>query len=324
MQDIAVLLVAYRREANLKRIFDLCVQAGVPRIYISLDGARGVHDQEDVAKTQKMAQELMRDSAVKVYLNIGLVNLGAARSVISGCSWAFSREDCLIILEDDCIPSVQFFQFCSDAKKFLESDSDVYLVSGSQFAPQELLGSKWVLSRYPLIWGWMTSREKWEILMRTVLAFEQRIPGKSLASYIESSYWNAGTRRAMEGYIDAWDIPVSSAVQKLQGMVIQPAQNLVTNIGRDQAATHTRTKSEFLGKISEDYISCAHKPAYSKEVDTWYRRFFYKIQLRHLFTVRFTKLLDRLNMTSRVREPLGQFLLEVIATNEKSQDTFYQ
>lgn len=324
MQDIAVLLVAYRRDANLRRIFDLCVQAGVPRIYISMDGARGVQDQEDVARTQKMAQDLRRDSASNVFLNISAVNLGAARSVISACGWAFKHEDYLIILEDDCIPSLPFFEFCADAKRFLETDSDIFMASGSQFAPKELLGSKWALSKYPLIWGWMTSREKWQVLMSKVLDCEQIIPRKDLPSYIEYSYWNAGARRSMEGYIDAWDIPVSMAIQQLQGMVIHPSQNLVTNIGQDLAATHTKSESEFLGKISGDYISCRDKPAYSKEVDTWYRESFYKIRSRHLFTVRFTKLLDRLKLNSRVREPLGQFLREIIPTSGKSQDTFYQ
>jgi len=309
--DIAVLIVAYRRAENLQLILDLCLKARVKRIYISLDGSSGEHDAEDVKRTQQIANLFNLSTGQDVKIKINSTNVGAARSVISGCNWAFNNEDFLIILEDDCIPNLDFFDFCRESKIFLENDSKIYIASGSQFAPIDFTDSEWLLSRYPLIWGWMTSRDKWvklwaNILMNPSLKLSQR-----RRFVIDDVYWRAGARRALEGYIDAWDIPIAWSIHNLNGFVIQPAQNLITNLGHDSVATHTRDESQFLGRLTGKFVISGKEPHHYPVIDKWYRQHFYRIRYRHTLSTQITKVMDRLNINKKVRHSLLEYLIAI-------------
>lgn len=309
--DIAVLIVAYRRAENLQLIFDLCLRAGVKKIYISLDGSDGEHDVEDVMRTHQVANLINSNFSPNVEIKVSSTNVGAARSVISGCNWAFRHEDFLIILEDDCIPSLDFFEYCRVSKNYLVNDTEIYIVSGSQFAPNTLMDANWLLSKYPLIWGWMTSREKWINLWDNILMDPTLKLNRHRCSVIEDNYWRAGARRALEGYIDAWDIPIAWSIHDLNGFVIQPAQNLITNVGHDSVATHTSDDSQFLGRLSGNFVKSGKDPCISPVIDKWYRQHFYRIRFRHILSTRFTKFMDRLNINKKVRHPLLVFLNEI-------------
>ncbi len=309
--DIAVLIVAYRRAENLQLILDLCLEARVKRIYISLDGSSGEHDADDVKRTQQIAKLFNLSAGQNVEIRVNSTNVGAARSVISGCNWAFHNEEFLIILEDDCIPNLDFFDFCRESKMFLENDSRIYIASGSQFAPIDFTDSEWLLSRYPLIWGWMTSRDKWVKLWANILMDPSLRLSQHHCSVIEDTYWRAGARRALEGYIDAWDIPIAWSIHNLNGFVLQPVQNLITNLGHDSVATHTRNDSQFLGRVTGKFAISGKEPQHNSVIDKWYRQHFYRIRFRHILSTRITKFMDRLNINRKVRHSLLEFLIEI-------------
>ena len=48
--DYAALIITYRRYANLEKLVDLCLDAGISRIYISSDGLKDDTDRNSVGE----------------------------------------------------------------------------------------------------------------------------------------------------------------------------------------------------------------------------------------------------------------------------------
>ena len=57
-------------------------------------------------------------------------NLGCRKGVTAGIDWFFSNEEMGIILEDDCIPSLSFFQFCDQMLLEYQFNEKVFMISG--------------------------------------------------------------------------------------------------------------------------------------------------------------------------------------------------
>jgi len=300
----AALIITYRRFSHLEKLVDLCLQAGIPRIYISSDGSKNHVDRDAVFAVRKELARLCDLHAGKIIVNLRTQNLGAAVNVLSSCDWVFDHEDFVLILEDDCIPSIDFFFFVLDYKDSLISDKDLYLICGSQFAPKNITNNSVSTSIYPMVWGWATSREKW-------FGLTTRMRMRDFSKFClfkftsnDKTFWRAGARRAFAGYVDAWDIPLVKAVRDLNGKVIVPGSNLVSNIGGDEHATHTIAGSKWLNGETKKYISNVYKLEYNEALDTWIRRSIYEIGIRHQITTRVTFVIDKLGINKRKSDPL--------------------
>ena len=110
---IAVLVIGYRRKDNIKKILEICATNKVYRIYVALDGPKqdsgsGLIDNLEIQRVIDAFERIYAGEVKKFYHDS---NLGCAASVLSACDWAFKTAENLIILEDDCIPTSDFFNF---------------------------------------------------------------------------------------------------------------------------------------------------------------------------------------------------------------------
>jgi hypothetical protein len=302
--DSAALIITYRRFSHLEKLVDLCLQAGISRIYISSDGSKSHLDRDAVIAVRQELSRICDLHAGKIIVNLRTQNLGAAVNVLSACDWVFSKENFAVVLEDDCIPSKDFFSFVSDYKDTLLIDKDLYLICGTQFAPTNITNNLTSKSIYPMVWGWATSRDRWVTLTTHMLSKNfSRFRFFKLTNN-DKTFWRAGARRAFEGYVDAWDIPMVKAIRDLNGKVLVPGSNLISNVGGDEHATHTFSGSKWLyGKI-EPYFSNDEKVYENEGLDDWIKKSIYGIRMRHQLSTRATFLIDRLSVNRTKKKPL--------------------
>ena len=289
----AVLIVAYRRYENTKKIIDLCILNGIPRIYVVVDFPANEKSEAafDVARMKEQIIDVSNSSLIPIQYRFRESNSGCAASILSACDWFFEHEDFGIILEDDCIPSNGFFQMISCYKEQLISNKDIWMICGTQFAPESLFPSEAALSKYALIWGWASSSSKWNVISQSLRDSNKFESYRNLISP-ESIYWNAGSRRAINGFVDVWDTAVLNAMHQRKKYAILPKKSLVQNIGNDPAATHTKDASPWLNRDVGTFHPDGTEAKYSKAVDQWLNANFYKISARHILTTRITFLLD--------------------------------
>jgi hypothetical protein len=289
-----VLIVGYQRVDAIRDILTLCANAGVRDVLLSIDFPRNLSSAE-IENHHAIRELVIEKQQYFQSLSTRFLreNVGCSANVLSACDWAFDLFESVAVLEDDCIPSLAFFQFCEDADVFLSLEKDVLLACGTQFCPEILTHGKPFTSKYALTWGWFTQSTKWKIIKQQLVSRSEAIGVNLLSLNKDHVYWSEGARRAYLGYVDVWDTALVSLLQHTNYLALLPAGNLVTNIGNDVVATHTGMDRTWTQLPSVEYFSNSLLTITSNDsADAWLRKNFFKIRSRHLFTTRFTRLID--------------------------------
>jgi len=300
----SALIVAFRRPANLSRLIESCLSNEVERIYIHLDGPRSASSEQETRACLLIAQTFQKQYPRSIRIRHSRQNLGTAVAVLSACNWIFEEEDYALILEDDCIPSDCFFKFVQQTESLVTTSPQVFAASGTQLAPSHLFQGEVCLSAYLMIWGWATSRDKWRQMFDELTTIDLKSMNRGSLSLAEFAYWRAGARRALQGLVDAWDIPLMLNFRLNNRVVVAPKHNLVTNIGADLVAINTDSRSKFTNVPLGRYQGFSIPPAYNPALDEWIRNQVFGISRRHLFSTKLTFLQDcKLGFSSK-RGPL--------------------
>lgn len=301
----ALLIIAYLRPDNLKRILDVAHRAKVSSIFISIDIPKSPTDSQTSIslRVRQVAEEFKNNTDSEVVIFLRQTNAGCSPAVLSSCDWFFSQINEGIVLEDDCIPDLDLFSYFKDSMTYINDNDDIWLACGTQFAPSSICAS-WQKSKYPLTWGWATNRKKWHE-MSTALRKNERLSHRGTGiPILEFIYWRAGARRAYAGYSDAWDTPFVYKMLTHKKFAILPSVSFVTNIGSDSVATHTNVNSMGLNRPVGEYQPTSSAPMANPDLDYWLKENFYRIRFRHLFTTQITLLIDLFTRKKNVEDTL--------------------
>lgn len=308
---MAVAIPAYRRSDLLQALLETLPADRVSRVYVSIDGARAGAEGE-VAATLATARAFASSAAFEVLIHALPENVGAATNVLGSVAWMLRYEERGVVLEDDCHPIPEFFDFIGAALDLHAGDAHVWLACGTQVAPPALIGGTHVLSTYPLIWGWGTTRAKWSAARH---ALDAVLPATGSARWLRGlfaspseRYWHGGMRRSAEGRVDAWDLPLVYAMRRGGGLAVLPRTPLVSNVGDDERATHTAHEARWtrLQPMPVGLPLSTASASDGAEVERWLERNLYGISARHLVSTGVRWLLDR--RTPAIRPPLARRL----------------
>ena len=246
--NLASLIIGYSRPERLKNQLELLSKVGISKIYIVIDGQKR---ENPVLKMdfENIITNFSNRNSVKISCWFRTKNLGTAVSIITALDWFYSKEKKGIVLEDDVLPSIDFFQFMSGALDSIECDESVWLVSGNQFFESNIDSPQNTWANYPLIWGWGTHEHKWQDMRKAILSdpliFKKKIPQNV------RNFWRTGFSRARECRIDSWAILLAAQMRSRDKFCLLPAVNLVTNIGMDAVASHTTHPNWTINKATE-------------------------------------------------------------------------
>jgi len=160
----AVLFVVFNRLNTTKQVFAAIRKAKPYRLYVAADGPR-VAKSGEVAKV-KAVRDYVRenidwDCEVKTLFREN--NLGCKYAVSSAVDWFFENEEMGIILEDDCLPHPDFFDFCAKLLECHVHDDRVSVVTGNNFQNGIKRGGfAYYFSKYSHCWGWASWRRAWQ------------------------------------------------------------------------------------------------------------------------------------------------------------------
>lgn len=270
--NAAVAFFVFNRPTTTRRVFE-AIAAARPRILmIVADGPRKDRssDEQSCVEARAIAEHV--DWPCDVRLLYADHNLGCRRRMSSGLDWVFRQVDEAIILEDDCLPSAEFFSYCDTLLNHYRYDQRVMHIAGSS----SQLGnarteSSYYFSKYTHIWGWATWRRAWQFYDVNMASWPNLRAAPAIKDWFDSDleeiYW---TRLFDELYsgADTWDGQWTYACLRQNGLAAVPACNLVSNIGFGPDATHTHGSSPFadlplgrLGAINHPDSMIRHKVA---------------------------------------------------------------
>lgn len=254
--DTPIALFMYNREATLVEVLNVLVHFSPPILFLIGDGPKEhvSNDRKKVARAREIALSRLKNHNLDV--KFAPKNLGLLDSFVGGFEYVFSKVDRCIFLEDDTVPSPEFFHFCDELLEVYKSNPRVTSISGTNLLGKEsetLLGieseTSFYFSRYPQIWGWATWRHKWiSNYDSSIQDWRLRRGSKKYCRKLGNSdsirYWSKKFDSIVNGSLNTWDAQVAHMFFYNDFLSVIPSSNLVTNIGfNNPDATNTRGRS---------------------------------------------------------------------------------
>ncbi len=242
--ETPILLLVFNRPDMTRNILGILSELQPTRLYIVADGPRMGNDVDQTRcdAVKKLCLEINWECSVNRLYRIK--NMGAARSVGGGIDWFFEQEEMGIILEDDCVPGNNFFQFCEELLLKYQKDQRIFHIGGNNFNLSKTYGDEdYYFSIFNHIWGWATWKRAWkhyhfDIDIEDISKMNAFIKNREILLYFKNQFDNA-----IQGRVDAWDYRWTFACWKNHGLSVVPNKNLVSNIGFGDDATHTKNIS---------------------------------------------------------------------------------
>ena len=240
-----VLIIAFNRPEQTQALVNALRTVQVPRLYVAADAPRDnvPSDSDACARTLEIFQTV--DWECKVSFKVNKKNKGSYTTIPLAIDWFLSNEIEGIILEDDCIPSSSFFNFCDVLLEKYRDNENAMWINGSNVGFQSSSTTiGFMESIYGISWGWATWRGSWNLMRRRIEAPPRNgIDKKLLSKYLGRRFLAQLFWRAMFKYaytIRNWDYRALYGMWESGGIAFTPTVNLISNIGAANGAVHGR------------------------------------------------------------------------------------
>ena len=265
MSKKAVLFIIFNRPETTERVF-AAIRAYQPeRLFVAADGPRPDRpgDKEKCAAARKL---INCDWPCEVHTRFLDANAGCRNAVSGGVGWFFDRVEEGIVLEDDCLPSPEFFRFAEAALERYRDVPEVMHISGVNFQQRP---TEAYFSTIPHIWGWASWRRAWrcyDVDMRDYPThreeLEHTLPGTPYLRWLLLRMMEKTFSRSP--YFDTWDVQWHYTLAKLGALALTPGVNLVSNLGG--SGTH-QVGDELCGRAFGELAERFELPEFTGKAD---------------------------------------------------------
>lgn len=263
--DVPILLIMFNRPAQSLKVFERIREVKPKSLYLAVDGPRP-NRQGEMLEVQRCREiKKLVDWPCKIYTLFRGLNLGCKVAVSSAISWFFENVEAGIILEDDCLPDFTFFGYCRLLlDKYSNEDRVMHISGANLYSGQEWDTNSYFFSRIPHIWGWATWRRAWNAYDVAMSDYPQQKKNhfikRIVDNYFSRAYWRMAFDETYSGKMNTWDYQWVYTIWKSNGFCITPNQNLISNIGFGEGATHTTTSTPFanLPTVSIEVNAMSH------------------------------------------------------------------
>lgn len=280
--DKPVLLITFNRPEYTRQMLKALKQANVKNLFIFKDGPRP-NNEDDFLKSKEI-ENLIKNIDWDCHIETLFLNnnLGCGYGPFTAISWAFSKVDELIILEDDCIPTVAFFNFCSLLLDKYRNNPKIRHISGRSPLTGHTVFSTYdfIYTQYAPTWGWATWKRVWEnfdLQMRELQNFFNTGGySNQFSSSKEASFFNRRYRKVLKNtkaVFHIWDYQYGLHSRSNDSLAIVPSKNLISYIGIEGTHPVSYNSSYTLLQATEEFSPQKH-PDTIKLIDSYEKEYF--------------------------------------------------
>ncbi len=241
--EVPVLILGFNRPEDCRKVIQELRKIKAKEVFFSVDGPRpgSVTDPDRVRAVQELTSLFDWDCNLHVrFLN---ENLGCKLAISTGITWFFENVEEGIILEDDCVPNRDFFQFCRRMLSKYRDNENVMHISGTSYLPKHSNPDyNHYFSSLHEVWGWATWKRAWKHFDLNIKYLEPSKEFSLLRNYFGSRLVAKWFQRYIEDSksptCTLWSTYWSYAIIERGALSITPCVNLVQNIGFQENATH--------------------------------------------------------------------------------------
>lgn len=241
----------FNRPEHTRRVFARIREARPERLFLIADGPRKDAEAAKCDAARKVVDEI--DWPCEVQRNYAPANMGLRRRLESGNDWVFEQVPEVIMLEDDCLPDLSFFRYCTELLALYRDEPRVMAICGDCHVQASPGPASYYFSRFAYYWGWATWARAWRHYDRDLAGWKDRETRnaflQSCETLDERLFWRRTFWRVQRGALDSYGYRWTFSVRVQNGLSVNPVVNLVQNIGFGPDSTHTRDARDPLGKL---------------------------------------------------------------------------
>ena len=257
-KEIGVLYLFFNKIETTALVLEKILEAKPSVLLLAQDGPRpeNQYDKDAVPECREKVEKLIEkiDWPCKIYRNYSEINMSCDPREFSAISWAFQIVDKLIILEDDCLCSDSFFPYMEELLIRYELDERIGMICGMErFGKNPYCDDSYYFTQACSGCGWGTWKRCWndvEEISKDYDYLDDKNFIQNLNYYIKKCYlkvysdyitksqlnreYNRKTRK-----IQSWEFAMSTSMVLKSRLAINPAVNLIKNVGIVEGATHS-------------------------------------------------------------------------------------
>jgi hypothetical protein len=254
--NVPIAFMIFKRPEETALVFERIRQMRPQTLLVVADGARNSDEQAQVDATRAIISNV--DWECDVRTNYTEHNMGLRERFHTGLNWVFEQVDRAIILEDDCVPDPTFFPYAQELLARYRDEERIMAIGGVNFHHRRYRpNTSYYFARYSRIWGWATWARAWQHYDPNMTYFANDPDGwitEHFENPREGAYYREVWGKVLSGEINTWDYQWSYSLIQRDGLSALPSQNLVTNVGWGDTATHTK-KHTPLANVSTQPMS---------------------------------------------------------------------
>jgi acetyltransferase-like isoleucine patch superfamily enzyme len=254
-----VLFLIFNRLDTTQKVFEQIRKAAPKKLFIASDGPRDnrENEKEKVEAVRKYVLNSI-DWNCEVKTLLREKNLGCGLAVSEAITWFFENEEMGIILEDDCLPHIDFFDFCAILLEKYKENNEIAAISGTNLLQGKFNEkTSYYFGKYGGNWGWATWKRAWDgyLLDMSLLnkIFIEKKINYTFKRYHERNYWKSIFTNKIQTR-DIWDYQWCFHIWSNNRFSIIPYKNLISNIGFGKDASNTFDSSSKFSSIKTQSI----------------------------------------------------------------------
>jgi hypothetical protein len=245
-----VVLFVYKRPGRTTEFLERIWESGTTHLYLFADGPKSSSDRVLTDRVKTTIEHFATlHPELRLSVHYAPKNLGLKLNIVTGLNHVFRHEPSAIILEDDCLPSPDFFKFTASMLKKYAGNDQVMSVTGTSVG--RVGEYSYDFCRYQHCWGWGTWARAWRLYDADLSQFTPHVwaelTPRVWPSRLMRCYWYQMLTMTKAGWLNTWDFQWSYTHFLHHGLAIYPMVNLISNIGFDSAATNTKQAAPVAG-----------------------------------------------------------------------------
>ena len=253
-KEVPIAFIVFNRPDHTKESFEVLKNLRPEKLFIIADGPRPNFPKDKILC--KIVRTIVKhiDWDCEVRYNFSDKNMGLKKRVSSGIDWVFDYCDRAIILEDDCIPNPEFFNFCECLLTQYENNDKISVITGNNFQNHRPNSEfSYYFTRFNHCWGWATWKRAWKNYDGDISFWPEWSNSSEWKNIFldrtEKRYWRQIFGLVYSKKIDSWAYPWTACNWFHGKLSIAPNVNLVSNIGFGQEGTHTKSEKHYAANL---------------------------------------------------------------------------
>ena len=262
MFQTPILFIIFNRPDSTQKVFNEIKKQRPQKLYVFADGPRFdiLNDVSKCKESRKIIENQV-DWECNLFTCFEELNLGCGKGPAKAITWFFNNVEEGIIIEDDCIPHPDFFQYCSILLEKYRFEEKIMVIGATSYDDFYKSKYSYTFTLYSTMAAWATWRRVW-LLYDYYLSFVNR---KNLQLKLEQHFYSKFEVKnwmrlydwmIKDNFSDYWDWQLHFLLFYHKGISIRPQKNMISNIGVGEGATHTKYISSEIFLAFKETFGC--------------------------------------------------------------------